>query len=61
MEYQKWLGEWLETFIKPMMKKRTYIKYRWMVESSIKPNLGQYEIDDLNNIVLQKYVSSLVK
>ena len=60
MEYQKWLCEWLETFIKPMMKKRTYIKYRWMVESSIKPNLGQYEIDDLNNIVLQKYVSSLV-
>ena len=32
MQYQQWLREWLESYVKPSSKQKTYIRYSEIVE-----------------------------
>lgn len=59
MNYQNWLEEWLAIYVKPLMKERTYEKYRRIADRQIIPALGHYEMDALNGILLQKFVVGL--
>ncbi len=59
MTYQEWLYEWLENYIKPASKARTYLRYRAIAENHLIPSLGDYEIDTISRSMLQKYVSGL--
>lgn len=60
MLYKDWLDEWLENFVKPSVKIRSYLKYKRDVNLHILPILGNYELDDLSSILLQKFTTSLI-
>ena len=56
MTYKVWLSEWLELYVKPL-KHRTYERYKAICELHIIEGLGDYELDDLTPLVLQKHVN----
>lgn len=59
MKYKEWLEEWLDNYIKPTAKERTYTRYYEIVHQHISPHLGEYELNDLTPIVIQKFVTYL--
>lgn len=59
MKYQNWLNEWLENYVKPTHKQRTYDRYRQIVNTHIVENLGSYELNAITPLLLQKYVAQL--
>ena len=61
MVYKEWLKEWLELYVKPSTKERTYQKYRRTAEKYILPALGDYEADELSAVELQKFSASLTE
>lgn len=61
MKYKSWLNEWLEYYIKPTVKARTYHKYQQIVHDRLLPNLGEYELSELTTNVLQRFMVSLAK
>ncbi len=61
MVYKEWLKEWLELYVKPSTKERTYQKYRRTAEKYILPALGEYEADELSAVELQKFSASLTE
>lgn len=61
MKYKDWLNEWLKNYVKPSSKARTYERYSIIVEKHLKDGLGEYELDDLSAIGIQRYVTELLK
>ena len=61
MKYEKWLGEWLENYICPSIKNKTYTRYRGIVYQHIMPKLGSIEIGEITPIELQHFVTELLK
>lgn len=59
MKYSEWLNEWLENYVRLTAKSRTYTRYSEIVANHINPGLGDYEIEELSPIVLQKYITEL--
>lgn len=59
MKYKEWLKEWLDNYIKPTAKERTYTRYYEIVHQHISPHLGEYDLNDLTPIVIQKFVTHL--
>jgi len=60
MYYDKWLTEWLECYVKISSKPRTFYRYSELAKTHIIPELGKYDLKDLNSIRLQHYISSLL-
>lgn len=60
MKYREWLGQWLELYIRPSVKSRTYEKYACAVRLYIQPHLGEYTPDELSVTVLQEFVNTLL-
>ena len=61
MQYKIWLKEWLENYVEPSAKSRTFSRYSEIVEQHIIPKLGEYELDELTPGMLQHYVTELLK
>lgn len=61
MNYKQWLGDWLEHYVKPSSKDKTYKRYREICEQHLIPQLGEYEIDEITPITVQKFISELLK
>ena len=61
MLYKEWLKEWLELYVKPSAKERTYKKYLRQAEKYIVPALGEYEMDALTAVRLQRFSASLTE
>lgn len=61
MIYNKWLDEWLTTFVKPIVKPRTFTQYNDILRLRVSPELGRYEMDELNISVLQKFVAKMTE
>ncbi len=59
MKYREWLEEWLEDYIRPASKTRTYLLYRNIAEKHLMRCLGDYDIKCITQPILQKYVSGL--
>lgn len=59
MKYAEWLNEWLEYYVKPTKKKRTYYKYGSVVINQLTGALGNYGLDELTAPVLQRFVAGL--
>ena len=51
MIYTDWLIQWLENYIRPSVKIRTYERYKLIIEQHIKDEIGGME---LNTIVLRE-------
>ena len=60
MIYKKWLNLWLEKYIKPSAKVRTYERYSQIVRTHIADSIGEKEISELTPIVLQTFISDLL-
>ena len=60
MKYEDWILDWLETYIKPSTKMRTYERYFGICTLHIIPNIGDYELKDLTIIELQKLVTKML-
>lgn len=60
MTYGAWLNEWLENYVKPTSKRRTYDRYRQLAAEILR-RLGDVEINDLSPLLLQRYVTDLLE
>lgn len=60
MKYSTWLNLWLENYVKPSNKTRTYLRYRQIATNHVAHYLGEQEIDDITPLKLQQYVSKLL-
>ena len=61
MKYTDWLIKWLEDYVRPSVKVRTYERYALIVEQHIKETIGGAEPDDLTPLVLQSLVAELLR
>ena len=61
MKYNQWLTEWLENFVKPTAKQRTYERYTDIINQHIIGELGDYEMNMLTPLVLQHFTMRLLK
>jgi len=61
MKYELWLHEWIENYVKLTAKARTLQRYTEIVEQHLCPKLGDYEINDLSSIIIQKFVTDLTE
>lgn len=59
MVYKQWCSEWLNCYVKPQVKERTYAKYCQLANSHILPELGDYHLDELSTNVLQHFVNKM--
>lgn len=61
MKYGCWLQLWLDNYVKPAVKQRTYERYGEIIERYVSGNLGGFEIDELLPARLQIYTVSMLK
>ncbi len=59
MQYKEWLGEWLSSSVRPVVKERTAEAYEYAVRRQIVPTLGDYALDELSPLVLQRFAAGL--
>lgn len=59
MKYKEWLCTWLELYVKPATKQRTYDRYSQICKKQLTLLLGEYELEKLDSVVLQKFVVDL--
>ena len=61
MKYGMWLDEWFRNYIQPSSKIKTCERYSEIIEKHLKVKLGEYELDELTPLVLQRYVTGLMQ
>ena len=59
MKYRDWLNEWLELYVKPSVKPKTFSNYAAAARLYIHPRLGNLEMKELDGLTLQRFVISL--
>ena len=59
MKYKEWLHDWLELYEKESVKPRTYKQYEDVINKRLIPALGDYEMEELTPIILQRYIVDL--
>ena len=60
MKYIEWLNIWLNNYIKPSAKERTYIRHEQLIRTHIAKKIGGNDVNDLTPIVLQSFVTELL-
>lgn len=61
MNYSDWLMQWLENYIRPSVKQRTYERYKLIIERHIKDKIGGMNLNDLSPFVLQSFITGLLQ
>ena len=61
MLYQKWLAEWLNNYVMPSCKDKTYSSYRDIVEHHLIPKIGNYRLSELTPLIVQCYITELLQ
>lgn len=59
MKYKDWICEWLDDYVKPIVKEKTYLNYSVMLRTHILPAIGELELDELTLPVLQSFVFNM--
>ena len=59
MKYGEWLDKWMRLYVKPAVKDKTYRNYVDIIRLYVKPKVGEYEMNELDGVVLQQFVISL--
>ena len=60
MNLKTWLNTWLENYVKPTVKNRTYLRYAQICKLHLCPNLGNEQIDNLSAPKLQEFFTSIL-
>lgn len=61
MKYSQWLDIWFTNYIEPSSKTKTKERYSEIIEKHLKVRLGEYELNELTPIILQRYVTELTQ
>ena len=61
MNYKEWLNIWIENTVRPTAKSKTYQRYKEIARLHLIPKLGEYQLDDISPLVLQKFVTQLLQ
>ena len=61
IKYIDWLMQWIENYIRPSVKMRTYERYKLIVEQHIKDKIGGMDMNDLSPFVLQQFITELLQ
>ena len=61
MKYKDWLNMWLDNYVKLTVKARTLQRYTEIVVLYLCPAFGEYEIDELSSIKIQRFVTELLE
>lgn len=59
MKYKEWLDEWLENYIKPSAKGKTYTRYCEIANQHVKRLLGEREVEEITPVVIQRAITQL--
>ena len=60
MKLKEWIDSWLDNYVKPTSKVRTYERYQGLA-SHITDRIGEYNLSELTVIRLQVFVSELLE
>lgn len=60
MKYQEWLIDWLDNYIQPSSKQKTYSHYSEIINQHIIPKLGDYDLNELTPFTLRCFVTELL-
>ena len=61
MKYKEWLDVWFANYIEPSSKTKTCERYSEIIEKHLKVKLGEYELEVLSPIIIQKYITELMQ
>ncbi len=61
MKYKDWLDVWFANYTEPSSKTKTCERYSEIIEKHLKVKLGEYELEELSPIVIQKYITELMQ
>lgn len=61
MRYRDWLNEWLENEISHTAKPKTIESYQAIIEQRLIPRFGEWEMDEITPLDVQRYISELSK
>ena len=61
MKYKEWLSEWLENYVGPTSKAKTYSRYSQIIRCHLIPRIGNYEMEELSPQLLQKQIVEMGK
>lgn len=61
MKYMDWLAQWLENYVRPSVKARTYEHYKRIAEQHIRGKIGGLALGALTPLVLQRFVTELLQ
>lgn len=56
MNYGVWLNTWLDLYVRPTYKAKSYEKYEQLVRLHIIPKLGDLEMSELSVMTLQRFI-----
>ena len=59
MKAKDWLSIWLQNYVKPTAKEKTYIRYFEIVENHLIPRIGESEMANVTPLVLQQMLTEL--
>lgn len=60
MVYKEWLVRWLEDYVRPSVKERTYSNYADIVRLRLIPEFGEMDVERLTPLVTQPYITGLL-
>lgn len=61
MQTKDWFHEWLEHYVKPASKQKTYVLYCELTAQHILPKFGEMELECITPLALQRYISELME
>lgn len=61
MKYIDWLTQWVENYIRPSVKVRTFERYSLIVEKHIRDRIGDLKLTDITPLILQQYIAELLQ
>lgn len=59
MKYSQWVDEWLESYVRPSVKEKTYQNYREIMRLHIVPYLGDKEIESMDKKALLEWCNNI--
>lgn len=60
MLYKDFLTFWLENYVKPDTKFRTYLRYSQIVRIYVAEKVGEYDLSELTPIILQTFIADML-
>lgn len=60
MTLNEWMNEWLEHYLMPTVKERTYLRYASAIEHHIIPSLGGLPLNEITSQLIQHHISELL-